>query len=140
MKRQFVTTRVIELELTTPFETVTDQIKHYLKSEPQVCGEHAKVLSYDVHETTTVDDIASSVKDEVEEIIGDELHVTRIGDNGDEDVGYEIMSKNSKRNVLDIGIMFKGGCWNVVADTSDGDVPLDDIYDVIDKMKKEIKK
>lgn len=115
MKRCFITTRVIELEYATPFEgeRLKDQLLEYLKTEPDVAGEYANVLEYDANEVTSADDIARAIGDEIAEIVGQMVFVNPIGDNGDDDRGYEIVNANGKRCIADIGIMRTDGVWEI---------------------------
>ena len=71
------------------------------------------------------DDIAGVVAAELSMELPELVLTHRRGDNGDDDVGYELVWFNRKRHIVDIGIVRSNGRWTVVLDTNEGDVPLD---------------
>ena len=58
------------------------------------------------------------------------------GDNGDGDIGYEIRTydRTGTTGVCNIGVVEDDGYWYVVLDTSEGDIPLNRIDDLLQHL------
>jgi len=80
---------------------------------------------------TDADDIADEVARELSLELSTMVCVHRQGDNGDDDVGYELVWLGDKRHIVDIGIVRTNGRWHVVCETNKGDVVLNCIDDLI---------
>lgn len=136
MERYFERTQKICLS-ASPFdsETISELFR-----KPEVCywllvQYSANVIDYSITEITDPDVIASAVGDEVAEIKGQAVLVNRIGDNGENDLGYEIV--NGKRCIIDIGIMrCMDGVWYVVVDRAENhSIPIDSADDLREMLK-----
>ena len=79
-------------------------------------------------------DIANEVAKELSLELSTMICVHRQGDNGDDDVGYELVWFNQKRNIADIGIVRKQCQWKVVLETNKGDVVLNCVDDLIEAL------
>ncbi len=86
-----------------------------------------------VTETTHVAEMAKFIASELGEELGSDVGSHQLGDNGDDDVGYEL--KNADGILCDIGITKIDGTWSVFIENGDQNREVTSIDDIVDYLE-----
>lgn len=131
MKRKFRVKLWTEMDIEAFYFLSTVKIAEWLKDDfyyPTNSDAHKMSIA----EVTSHKDIADAIAAEVGEEMDTNVFVVYHGDNGTQDIGYELVTKGEV--LCDIGITKFDGIWTVFIESGSQNIEVTSVDDIIDYL------